>query len=528
MAPKVYHVHPLVAGPLDNWPSHFARCRAMGFDFVGSAPLFAPGSDGDIYLTADYETLHPALGWTGSADAGIGRLADECGRHGMGLILDIVAHRVAADAPMRARESTWFEPDQPSVDPPDPRIRPHARNIAEARFDDPNGLGAWWASRLSRLAKAGAAGFRCLDPQHVPPAVWGDIIAATRASVLGTVFIAWTPGAGWSEIAALAGTGFDFVASSVAWWDARASWFLEEAAVLRTVAPSIASPEPSFTERLATRLDPEVDPALAYRRALRLAAATASGLLVPMGFEFGTRRRFDQVRADPRDFEQARQEATVDLRADIRIATELVDSMAALGAAGEMRGLTGPDSEATGLLRADAPDVRDATRAVMLAINPLLTRPASLGIPLDPLPPTAGATFGRALPFDGAHHLNSPLAPGEVRLIRYDRLAPVVQSPLTGTALQEALRAPRLVIEAVAPVVDGGAFPVKRLAGDTVSVSADIFCDGHEILAAELLWRAADEPDWRREPMKPVANDRWEAQFTPARVGRHYCTIEAW
>ncbi|HEX5327950.1 MAG TPA: alpha-1,4-glucan--maltose-1-phosphate maltosyltransferase, partial [Acetobacteraceae bacterium] len=76
--------------------------------------------------------------------------------------------------------------------------------------------------------------------------------------------------------------------------------------------------------------------------------------------------------------------------------------------------------------------------------------------------------------------------------------------------------------------VDGGAYAVKRLAGDPVLVSSDIFADGHELLAAALLWRPADQHEWQREPMRLTVNDRWEASFTPVRVGRHWFTIEAW
>ena len=47
MAPKIYHLHPLVAGPLTDWPGHFARCRDLGFDAVCLAPPFAPGDGGD-------------------------------------------------------------------------------------------------------------------------------------------------------------------------------------------------------------------------------------------------------------------------------------------------------------------------------------------------------------------------------------------------------------------------------------------------------------------------------------------------
>ena len=91
------------------------------------------------------------------------------------------------------------------------------------------------------------------------------------------------------------------------------------------------------------------------------------------------------------------------------------------------------------------------------------------------------------------------------------------------------LAAARIAIEAVQPQVPDGAFAVKRLVGERVTVSADIIADGHDVLAAELLWRADDETEW--QPCRrcdPMANDRWEASFVPARIGRHRFTVQAW
>src|SRR6476646_8000914 len=81
MAPKIYHLHPLVAGKLSDWPLHFARCRAMGFDTVCVAPPFVPGASGDIFITGDHEALHPGLDWPGRADAGIARMAQQASEH---------------------------------------------------------------------------------------------------------------------------------------------------------------------------------------------------------------------------------------------------------------------------------------------------------------------------------------------------------------------------------------------------------------------------------------------------------------
>ena len=87
---------------------------------------------------------------------------------------------------------------------------------------------------------------------------------------------------------------------------------------------------------------------------------------------------------------------------------------------------------------------------------------------------------------------------------------------------------PRIVIENVVPSVDAGRFAAKRVIGETFSIEADVFADGHEVLAVELLWRPADENGWRRVDMQLLNKDRWRAEFIPDRVGRYLFTIEAW
>jgi starch synthase (maltosyl-transferring) len=48
------------------------------------------------------------------------------------------------------------------------------------------------------------------------------------------------------------------------------------------------------------------------------------------------------------------------------------------------------------------------------------------------------------------------------------------------------------VIEGVRPQIDGGRFPIKRVAGDEVIVEADAFADGHDRVACVLLHRRAE------------------------------------
>jgi starch synthase (maltosyl-transferring) len=98
-----------------------------------------------------------------------------------------------------------------------------------------------------------------------------------------------------------------------------------------------------------------------------------------------------------------------------------------------------------------------------------------------------------------------------------------------------------VVIEAVMPEIEGGRFPAKRAAGETVTVEADIFADGHDALAAVLRYRvlpidgevAAKPPEglihtWTEVPMAPLVNDRWRGEFPVTELGRYLFTLEGW
>src|SRR5215467_12633970 len=87
---------------------------------------------------------------------------------------------------------------------------------------------------------------------------------------------------------------------------------------------------------------------------------------------------------------------------------------------------------------------------------------------------------------------------------------------------------PRVIIDRLEPQLDGGRFPIKRVAGECVHVEARIFTDGHDRLAAVLCVREAGESAWREVPLTPLGNDCFEASFRVARLGRSAYTALAW
>ena len=86
----------------------------------------------------------------------------------------------------------------------------------------------------------------------------------------------------------------------------------------------------------------------------------------------------------------------------------------------------------------------------------------------------------------------------------------------------------RVVIESVRPQVDGGRYPVKRVIGEQVLVEADVFADGHDQVACELLWKFHEESEWRVVPMEFRHNDHWAAAFTVEKLGRYQYRVRGW
>src|SRR4051794_9122099 len=75
-------------------------------------------------------------------------------------------------------------------------------------------------------------------------------------------------------------------------------------------------------------------------------------------------------------------------------------------------------------------------------------------------------------------------------------------------------------------------YPAKAVVGEAVEVTADVFRDGHDILAAQVRWRAAPKGSrngkWMTVPMEPLVNDRWTATIEPTTLGRLEFVVEGW
>ena len=85
-----------------------------------------------------------------------------------------------------------------------------------------------------------------------------------------------------------------------------------------------------------------------------------------------------------------------------------------------------------------------------------------------------------------------------------------------------------VVIENLWPQIEGGLYPIKRIPGEQVTIYADIFKEGHEVVLAVVKWRTIGAKKWQESPMIQFGEDRWSGSFPAGPVGFTEWTIESW
>lgn len=86
----------------------------------------------------------------------------------------------------------------------------------------------------------------------------------------------------------------------------------------------------------------------------------------------------------------------------------------------------------------------------------------------------------------------------------------------------------RVIITNLQPQVEAGAFPAKAIIHKPVSITASIFADGHDEVAASILYKHERDRQWKEVPLHLINNDHWEASITPTQMGQYLFTAQGW
>ncbi|APY06985.1 alpha-1,4-glucan--maltose-1-phosphate maltosyltransferase [Winogradskyella sp. J14-2] len=86
----------------------------------------------------------------------------------------------------------------------------------------------------------------------------------------------------------------------------------------------------------------------------------------------------------------------------------------------------------------------------------------------------------------------------------------------------------RVVIDAVKPQINCGEFFIKRIVNEIVNVEAHVLVDGHDVIAASVLFKHEKAKKWSEIRMHHVVNDEWKASFTVEKQGFYAYKVEGW
>lgn len=100
--------------------------------------------------------------------------------------------------------------------------------------------------------------------------------------------------------------------------------------------------------------------------------------------------------------------------------------------------------------------------------------------------------------------------------------------PLSATPTMQRMNDDRIRFAQIKPTVDGGKYPVKRLQGEVVQVSATIFRDGSDAMGAAVRYHHEEEREYHHVLLKHVGNDRWVGNFHLEQLGTYQFSVVAW
>jgi starch synthase (maltosyl-transferring) len=373
-SPIIYSLFPRLAGEMPTWLEHSERARDLGFNWIYLNPFHYTGFSGSLYAVKDFYRLNPIFVPDGCADPVEELRKTVAGMHDQGLkvMMDLVVNHTSKDSPLIKDHPSWFRRDgegyviSPSaIDPADSRKVTVWGDLAEidnANSSDRQELWAYWTALVQFYLDLGFDGFRCDAAYKVPSRLWQLLISAGRKRHQNALFVAETLGCRLAEVRGLAAAGFDYLFNSSKWWQFDQMWCLEQHSEFAEIAPSISFPETHDTNRLMEDTGGLVQ---VQMQRYAFAAAFASGILMPIGYEFCFRKRLHVVETMPVDWEGVPH----DLSDFIRRVNKLSLELPIMNVEGNWKVLTDLDGPTTVLRKAGKNRAGRDLKPVVVAVN---------------------------------------------------------------------------------------------------------------------------------------------------------------
>ncbi|MBN1492579.1 MAG: alpha-amylase [Candidatus Omnitrophica bacterium] len=313
----IYNLFPRIVGNISNWYRYVDHAADMNFNTIYINPFFYPGFSGSLYAPKDYYEFNPLFL---DRKNGAKQLEEFCvyaHSKDMRVIMDLIINHTSIDSVLVEQHPTWYKhnPDgsikNPSaMDPADARNITVWGDLAEIdneHSEDKENLWAYWRDLVLFYLSLGFDGFRCDAAYQVPPELWRLLITDAHGREGDVCFIAETLGCTEEDLVALSKAGFSYVYNSAKWWNFKDEWCFKQYNMSRKYCPSLSFPETHDTPRLFADVNGDIRQVKMW---YQFSAFFSKGLMMPIGFEYGFKRKLDVVMTQPQDWETPRIDLT--------------------------------------------------------------------------------------------------------------------------------------------------------------------------------------------------------------------------
>ncbi|MFW6245531.1 MAG: alpha-amylase family glycosyl hydrolase [Fibrobacterota bacterium] len=307
----IYNLFPRLFKTIDDWSGHLDTVETMNFNAVYVNPFHEVGGSNSLYAVKDYFKLNPQfLRARARKDnfTPLKRFLNECAKRNLDVHMDLVINHTANESVLIKEHPEWYKRNDSgeiihpyAIDPANPSNITVWGDLSEIDYEnnpDFEGLRDYWDKVIAFYQEMGVNGFRCDAAYKVPRSMWEPLIEKAKKRDKSAKFLAETLGCTLDQIEQLNGSGFDYLFNSSKWWNFDASWCLDQHSQFRHIAPSISFPESHDTTRVAQEQPQTIQ---MQKNRYLLSALFSKGLLMPIGYEYGSGKQLNVVQSRPED-----------------------------------------------------------------------------------------------------------------------------------------------------------------------------------------------------------------------------------
>ena len=310
MGPRIYNLFPRLVGKMDKWKQHVSRIKNMEFDWIYVNPFHYTGFSGSLYAPKNYYDFNPLFVDMSSIIPPIKQLEEfieESHKNGIKVIMDLVINHTSKDHPFTKTRRNWFKLGEDGN-----VVSPGAWDngnwiewgdlaiIDNENSPDKQNLWNYWRDLIMFYLERGFDGFRADAAYSIPSELWIYLKEEAKTVNKDAVFFAESLGCTMDKTLLLADSGFDYLFNSSKWWNFSDKWLLEQYEQTSVKIDSIGFPESHDTLRLPMEVNNDLN---AVKQRMFFTAFFSSGWMIPIGFEYGFKKKTDVIKTFPSDWE---------------------------------------------------------------------------------------------------------------------------------------------------------------------------------------------------------------------------------